>query len=144
VKSENVHERLVRREEVEGSSDRGFGLVFAAVFTIVGLGPLVLGDGQVRIWALVVALAFLAAALARPGLLAPLNRVWFKFGMVLHRIVNPLVMGLIFFAVITPMAIVMRLAGRDLLGLKKSESAASYWVVRDPPGPEPKTMSDQF
>ena len=144
MKSNNIHERLVGHEAVEGSSDRSFGLVFTAVFVIIGLWPLVFRDGHVRIWALAVAVAFLVVSILRPGLLAPLNRVWFKFGMVLHRIVNPVIMGLIFFVVITPIAIVMRLAGRDPLRLKKSESAASYWLERDPPGPEPKSMSDQF
>ena len=79
MKSDNVHERLVRREEIKGSSDRGFGLVFTTVFTIIGLWPMIFGDGRVRVWALAVAVGFLAASLVRPGLLAPLNRLWFKF-----------------------------------------------------------------
>jgi len=139
-----VHERLGRGSEAAGSSDRSFGLVFAVVFTIVGLWPAVFGDGGLRWWAFVVAGLFLALAVLRPALLAPLNRLWTRIGLVLHRIVNPVIMGLIFYLVITPVALAMRLAGRDALRLKSSEAAESYWIDREPPGPAPESMNDPF
>ncbi len=138
-----THERLERREEIEVSSDRSFGLVFTAVFIIIGLLPVVFGGAGPRWWSLVIAAAFLALALIRPSLLAPLNRVWLRFGLLLHKVVNPLVMGLIFYIVITPVGVVMRLCGRDVLRLKSSD-APSYWIERVPPGPKPETMSNQF
>lgn len=139
-----VHERLDRVQEVDGSSNRAFGLVFATVFTIIGIWPAVFGDGGIRWWAFAITGLFLALAILRPMLLAPLNRAWTRIGLVLHRIVNPLIMGLIFYLVITPFALAMRLAGRDALHLKKSEAAESYWVDRDPPGPAPDSMGDPF
>lgn len=138
-----IHERHERREVIAGSSDRGFGIVFTVVFAVVSVAPAVFGDGGVRLWAATVAAAFLVTALARPALLAPLNRLWLRFGLLLHRIVNPVIMGLIFFVLLTPVAVVMRLAGRDALRLRPHR-ADSYWILREPPGPEPDGMKNQF
>jgi hypothetical protein len=128
------------------SSDRSFGIVFAVVFAIIGLWPVLFGDTArgARGWSLAIAAAFLVVALVRPGLLAPLNRLWTKFGLLLHRIVSPLVMGLLFFAVITPMAVAIRLTGKDLLQLKHDPEAESYWIPRVPPGPAPETIKNQY
>ena len=139
----STHERFDRDETVRGSSDRGFGLVFAAVFAAVGLWPLT-GGGEARIWSLAVALAILIVALARPRLLAPFNRAWLAFGLLLHRIVNPVVMGLIFYLAVTPTALIMRARGKDPLNRRFDPNAASYWIERDPPGPDPQTMNQQF
>lgn len=138
-----IHERFTREETVKGSSDRGFGLVFAAVFAVIGLWPLAAGRG-VRLWALALAFLFLAAAFVRPRVLAPLNRVWMRFGLLLHRVTNPLIMGLVFFLAVTPTALIMRLLGKDPLKLRLDRAAKSYWVERRPPGPAPETMRDQF
>lgn len=138
-----THERLAREENVQGSSNRSFGLVFAAVFAIIGLWPL-LGDGGVRIWSLAISLAFLAVALLRPVLLAPLNRLWTRFGLLLHHVVNPIIMGLLFYLVVTPTGLVMRALGKDLLRLRFDRQAKSYWIERQPPGPAPESMKDQF
>jgi predicted membrane metal-binding protein len=138
-----THERLVHEEAVRGSSDRAFGLVFAAVFAIVGAWPLLRGR-PVRWWAVGVALVFLVAALAAPRMLAPLNRLWLKLGLLLHRIVNPVVMGFVFFSTVTPIAIVLRLRGKDLLRLRRDPAASTYWIERRPPGPAPATMTRQF
>ena len=137
------HESYQRREDVSGSSDRSFGIVFAIVFAIIGLFPVVFG-GTIRAWAIVVAIAFLALAIARPATLAPLNYLWTKFGLLLHRVVNPIVLGIMFFGVITPIGLLMRLFGKDPLRLKHNASAASYWIERDPPGPAPESLKDQF
>ena len=142
-KSTSTHERLSDNETVKGSSDRSFGLVFAAVFTIIGLWPLFSSSG-VRWWSLAIALVFAGVAFARPSLLAPLNRLWTKFGLLLNRIVSPLVMGLLFFVVITPIALIMRATGKDQLHLKFDPKAKSYWIERKPPGPAPESIKNQF
>ena len=138
-----IHERPAGDEPAKGGSDRGFGVVFVVVFVAIGLFPL-LNGGPPRAWALGIAATFLAAALVWPALPAPLNRVWFKFGLLLQRVVNPLVMALIYFAVVTPTGLVMRALGKDPLRLKYDPDARSYWSHRDPPGPERESMQNQF
>ena len=138
-----THERLAEDGPVAGSSDRSFGIVFAVVFGVVGLWPL-LGDGAVRWWALAIAFGFAAVAAVRPGLLAPLNRLWFKFGLLLNQIISPIVMGLLFFLVITPFALWIRARGKDLLHLRRDPAARSYWIPREPPGPSPETIKNQY
>ncbi len=136
-----LHEDLARDEPPKGSSDRSFGLVFAAAFAVLAAWPLLHGE-VVRRWALVPAAAFAALAFAAPRVLAPLNRVWMRFGLLLGRVMNPLVLGLLFFPVVTPMGLVMRLLGKDPLRRCLEPKAASYWIERRPPGPVP--MSRQF
>jgi hypothetical protein len=138
-----THEQLAQHGEVKRSSDRTFGLVFAAFFTLISLLPL-LHRGQVRWWGLVVAVAFLIVALTVPMILAPLNHLWFLLGRLLHRIVNPIMMGVLFFVVVTPAAVLLRLARKDLLRLKRDPTATSYWVHRTPPGPDPQSLKNMF
>jgi hypothetical protein len=139
----DLPENFERDEPAHGSSDRSFGLVFTGVFLVIGLAPL-LHDRPMRIWSLAVAAAFLAVALGRASLLAPLNRLWTRFGLLLHRVVNPIVMGAIFYLAITPFGLAMRLIGKDPLRRGFDRAAASYWVDRTPPGPLPQSMSNQF
>jgi RsiW-degrading membrane proteinase PrsW (M82 family) len=99
------HENLTGRDDVKVGSERSFGMVFAVVFIVIALLPLFTmsdQEGQMRIWALVVAAFFAGSALTMPRLLAPLNKLWFRFGLLLHKIVNPLVMGLLFYVTVTP------------------------------------------
>jgi predicted membrane metal-binding protein len=124
-----LHEELRRDEAPKSSSDRSFGLVFAAVFAIVAAWPLMDGRGP-RLWALAAAAGFAALSFAAPRALAPLNRLWTRFGLLLARITNPLVMGLIFFAVVTPMGLAMRALGKDPLRRRFEPGAASYWMSR--------------
>ncbi|MBI5164809.1 MAG: hypothetical protein HY985_13015 [Magnetospirillum sp.] len=138
-----THEDIRRETDVQVGTDRSFGIVFAVVFAIIGLWPLVKGE-PTRLWAVGAAVAFLLAALAVPRALRPLNLLWFKFGMLLHHVVTPLVMGLLFFATVTPTGILMRLSGKDPMRLKRDPAAASYWIVREPPGPAPESMKNQF
>jgi len=138
-----THEDFSRKAEVPVGSERSFGLVFAAVLTLVGVAPLAHG-GEPRLWALGAALAFLVAALTLPRALKPLNLLWFRFGMVLHHIVTPVVMGLLFFVTVTPVGLLMRLTGKDPLRRKRDPGATSYWIHRLPPGPAPETMRNQF
>jgi hypothetical protein len=138
-----THERLVVDEVVTGSSNRSFGFVFSVLFAFLGLGPLVRGR-PVRGWALVVAAAFLLAALALPRMLAPLNRLWLRFGLVLHACISPVIMGLVFYTTVTPIGLARRLLGKDPLRRRFERDAVTYWIERDPPGPAPDTMTRQF
>ena len=138
-----THESLARDGELAVGSDRSFGFVFAVFFALVGLYPLFFG-GAVRAWSLGAAGAFLLVAVTIPRMLHPLNVLWMKFGSVLHRIVSPIVLGLLFFVTITPMAVLMRWMGKDPLRLRFDRGAESYWIPRDPPGPPPETMKNQF
>jgi hypothetical protein len=132
------------RNEVKSSSDRSFGFVFAAVFAIIAAWPVIFGRGGPRLWALVLAVAFLAAALAYPRLLHPLNRLWFRIGMLLHHVVTPLVMGLIFCFGVVPTALVMRMRRKDPLRIEGHRRGETTWVVRSPPGPPPGSMKRLF
>ncbi|WP_137111383.1 SxtJ family membrane protein [Rhodobacter sp. SY28-1] len=127
--------------EVEIGSPRSFGIVFAVVFAIVALFPFWHGNAP-RIWALVVCAVFGGLALARPSVLDPLNRLWFHFGMLLSKIISPIVMGIIFFGTVTPTAWVMRARGRDLLSQQIDKDAKSYWIKVEPT-PE-SSMRKQF
>lgn len=138
-----MHERFDRDDPAAGSSERGFGIVFAVVFGIVAAWPLLDGRGP-RLWALAIALLFLAAAFLRPALLTPLNRQWTRLALLLHRVVNPIVMGLLLFVVITPFGLVRRLFGRDPMRRRFDPAADSYWIRREVPGPAPETMTKQF
>ncbi|MDP6707764.1 MAG: SxtJ family membrane protein [Alphaproteobacteria bacterium] len=124
-------------------SERAFGLVFAAVFALIGLWPL-LGNGSIRLWALAIAALILGLALLLPRALAPANRAWHRLGLLMHRVMTPLVMSVIFFVTVTPMAVLMRLLGKDPLRLRREPEAQSYWIPREPPGPEPDSMKNQF
>jgi hypothetical protein len=140
--NQSTHESFVRDEAAQPGSDRNFGLVMAGALALVSL---VNGWhlGRVWPWTSAAAVLFLIAALLLPSSLHPLNRLWMKLGLVLHRIVNPIVMGLLFYGTILPTGLVMRMRGRDLLRLKREPGAESYWIAREP-GPAPETMKDQF
>jgi hypothetical protein len=126
-----------------GSSDRAFGLVFTAFFAIVAVLPMLRSEPP-RPWAFAAAGVLLALALAAPRLLAPLNRLWLKFGDLLHRIVSPIALAILFYGVVTPTGLLMRLFGKDPLRLRFDREAKSYWIAREPPGPPPESLKDQF
>ena len=138
-----AHEDLTREQDVEGSSDRSFGVVFAVVFLLIAGWPLWYGEAP-RWWAAGVAAVFALIAMVRPALLAGLNRQWMKLGLLLGKVVSPIALGLLFYGVITPIGAVMRLAGKDPLRLKFDRGADSYWIRRQPPGPPPDSMTNQF
>lgn len=137
------HEDLFRRPAVAESSDRAFGLVFTAAFAALGLWPLTRGEPAIPAL-LAIAGAFLAVALLRPALLAPLNRWWLRLGALLHRITSPIVLALVFFGVLLPIALLMRATGKRPLQLGFERDRPSYWMVREPAGPAPDTMTRQF
>jgi len=110
-------------------TNRNFGIVFTVVFLIISFWPL-LKNGDIRYWSLIISFIFFVLALMNSKILTPLNKVWMKFGLILGKIVSPLVMGLIFFFVVTPTGIIMRLLGKDILNLKKN-SKNTYWLKKD-------------
>lgn len=124
-------------------SDRSFGGLFTAVFTLAGVYTL-WRESNVFPWLFGLASLTAAVTMIRPHWLAPLNRAWMKFGELLHRIVSPLVLGVIFYGVFTPVALVMRMAGRDAMKRRFEPAARTYWVERDPPGPDDDSFRDQF
>jgi hypothetical protein len=142
-KTNAVHETLARDEAVKGSSDRVFGLVFTVVFLIIGFWPL-MSEGNPRMWALITAGVILGISLVYPSLLAPFNRLWMQFGLLLHKVTNPIIMGLVFFVTVTPTALILKIMGKDPLNRKIDREATSYWIERRPPGPSPETMKNQF
>ena len=121
------------------ASNRSFGIVFFVVFLIISIYPLIY-NGELRLWSLFIALIFLFLGLINSRVLTPLNKFWFKFGLLLGRIVSPVIMGFIFFLVVTPIAFMMRIIGKDLLNLKFNKDK-SYWIEKT--GPKSK-MKNQF
>ena len=139
----STHEVFSRDDNTVAGSDRSFGLVMAGVLAaITALNGW--HAGRLWPWTGVLAALLLAAAWLRPSLLHPLNLIWLKFGLLLHRLVNPVVMALIFYGTVLPTGMVMRMMGKDILRLKRQPDADSYWIARQPPGPSPETMKDQF
>jgi hypothetical protein len=128
---------------VKPSSNSVFGLVFAVFFALVAVLPIVRGHA-IRLWALPFSALFLLAALAAPKILTPLNRAWTALGSLLHAVVNPLVLGILFYLVFTPFGWVLRRMGKDFLRLRSAPGAPTYWIPRQPPGPTPESMSRQF
>ena len=140
----SFHEEYRREEDGKRPSERSFGLTLGIpVLLVAGLmlwrQRLVWAVALVAVGALLVLLA-----LAAPALLRPLNRLWTRVGLLLHAVVTPLVMALLFYLTVTPVGLVMRLLGKDPARLKFDRAAATYWIARQPPGPPPETMRRQF
>ena len=116
--------------KIKISSNRNFGLVFFIVFLIVSTWPLT-NEEPVRIWSAIISSVFLILGLMNSKLLTPLNKLWFKFGMILGAIVSPVVMGVVFFLVVTPIGLIMKIMGKDLLNKKYDKKKRTYWIKRD-------------
>ena len=125
--------------DVKISSNRSFGIVFFIVFLLIATYPLTY-SGEIRVWSITISFTFLVLGLLNSKILTPLNKLWFKFGIFLGKIISPLIMGLIFFVVVTPIGLIMRLLKKDILALKYSEKK-SYWIEKT--GPKSK-MKNQF
>ena len=126
-------------DDVKISSNRSFGIVFFVVFLLIALYPLING-GNIRIWSAAISLIFLVLGLLNSKILAPLNKLWFKFGIFLGKIISPIILGIIFFLVVTPIGLLMRLFGKDVLNLRYNKNK-SYWIEKN--GPKSK-MKNQF
>ena len=126
-------------DDIKIGSNRSFGIVFFVVFLIIATYPLINGD-ELRLWSLIISVVFLFLGLLNSKILNPLNKLWFKFGIFLGKIISPLVMGIIFFLVVTPIGLLMRLLNKDLLNLRFNNNG-SYWIEKT----EPKSkMKNQF
>ena len=125
--------------DVKIGSNRSFGIVFFIVFLLISIYPLI-NNENIRIWSLVISLIFLVLGILNSNILSPLNKLWFKFGIFLGKIISPIIMGIIFFLVVTPIGLIMRLIGKDVLNLKYSDNK-SYWIEKT--GPKSK-MKNQF
>ena len=118
----------MNEDKIKMSTNKSFGLVFFVFFLIIALFPL-FKDGNIRIWAIILSVIFLILGLLNSKILSPLNKIWFKFGILLGKIVSPIVMGVVFFVVVTPTSLMMRIFGKNLLCLKK-ENKKSYWIEK--------------
>ena len=127
-------------DEIKLGSNRSFGIVFFIVFALIAIYPLI-NHGEVRIWSLIISFLFLFLGLLNSKILTPINKLWFKFGLFLGKIISPIIMGLIFFLVVTPIGLLMRLFGKDVLNLKLNKKKSSYWIEKT--GPKSK-MKNQF
>ena len=126
-------------QQIKISSNKSFGIVFFIVFLIIALYPMI-KDGDIRLWSLILSLIFLILGLINSIILTPLNRLWFKFGIFLGKIVSPIILGIIFFLLVTPTGLLLRLFGKDVINLKYNNNN-SYWIKKT--GPKSK-MKDQF
>lgn len=129
--------------KVKIGSPRNFGLVFTAAFLLVAFGPLIRGH-QMRPWAIGVAGAFLVIALVAPKILQPLNLLWYRIGLLLHHVINPIVMSLIFWLTVVPVGLIMQAVGKDPLRLKLDRKAETYWIGRPEASPAKGSMARQF
>lgn len=134
---------LESHHETAVSSERSFGVVFTVVFAIIGLWPVIDGAAP-RLWSLAVAAGFLAVTLVAPKLLKPLNLWWFKLGMLLGRIMTPVMMFLVFVVAVLPTALLIRVFGKDPMRRRTDAAASSYWVPRDPTIDRENSMKNQF
>ena len=130
-------------KQVKLLDNRIFGLVFSAIFFVIAFLPFILG-GEYRLWALLVALVWAVPALFFPSILAPLNRLWAQFGLLMHKVVNPVLMALIFFLTVVPTGLVLKLLGKDPMRRKFDSNVDSYWISRDPQSLTKESFDDQF
>src|SRR3990172_6564417 len=126
-----MHEDFSREQQVKASSNRAFGCVFVIVFLIIALWPLAFG-GALRWWSLIVSASVAAVTVVAPALLTIPKKLWLRFGLLLHRVVSPIVLAIMFYIVVTPMGLLMRAFAKDILRLRRDTAAESYWIKRDP------------
>ncbi|HKU96698.1 MAG TPA: SxtJ family membrane protein [Vineibacter sp.] len=143
AKAIQTHENFTRDEHLPGGSDRSFGLVFAGFFAIVAAWSW-WRSGTWWPYAIGLAVLFGVVALLAPRVLGPLNRLWMRFGLLMSKVMNPIILGIMFYGVMLPIGLLLRWKGKDLLRLKLDPAAASYWIEREPPGPPPDTMRNQY
>ena len=117
------------QEKIKLPSNRNFGIVFSIVFLIIAIWP-ILNQNEIRIWSMIISLIFLILGLINSKFLSPLNKAWFKFGLILGSIIAPVVMGIVFFLVVTPTGLIMKALGKDILGLKRNKNN-TYWLEKD-------------
>ena len=126
-------------DDIKIGSNKSFGIVFFIVFLLISLYPL-LNNESIRLWALAASITFLILGILNSKILSPLNKLWFKFGILLGKVISPIIMGIIFFLVVSPIGLIMRLLGKDVLNLKYNKNK-SYWIEKNSPKSK---MKDQF
>ena len=126
-------------DDIKISSNKSFGIVFFVIFLLIAIYPLTNG-GDIRIWSGIISFIFLVLGLLNSSILTPLNKIWFKFGIILGKIFSPVIMAIIFFLVVTPTGLIMRILRKDILNLKYNQNK-SYWIEKE--GPKSK-MKNQF
>ena len=129
----------MKNNKIKIGSNRSFGIIFSVVFLIIAIWPL-LSTSEIRYWSLVISVIFLILGLIKSKILTPLNKIWFKIGITLGNLISPLVMGIVFFLVVTPTSIIMKILGKDLLNLKKNNNK-SYWIEKNK---QNTSMKNQF
>ena len=129
----------MKNSKIKIGSNKSFGIVFFTVFLIISIWPL-LNSYEIRYWSLIISIVFLLLGILNSKILTPLNKIWFKIGILLGNVISPIVMSIIFFLVVTPTSLLMKLFGKDILGIKKNRSK-SYWIEKS--GPKSK-MKNQF
>jgi hypothetical protein len=137
------HEDYSRSTHGRGGSDRSFGFVFGGFFAAIAILP-VLSGHPVRLWAIPASIGFLVLAVVRPAVFRRLNRIWTRLGLLLGKVMNPVMMAVVYFLVFTPIAIILRLFKRDALGIAYEPEAKSYWILRDSAGSEAENLRNQF
>jgi len=130
----------MKQKEIKTSSNKSFGLVFFVIFMTIALWPL-LNDENIRFWSIIVSIIFLILGLFNSKILTPFNKLWMRLGIFLGAIVSPIVMGIVYFAVITPIGLIMKLFGKDVLNLKIDKNKNTYWTLKKK---IPSKMKDQF
>ena len=130
----------MKQKEIKIGSNKNFGLVFFVIFILIALWPL-LKDGNIRIWSVIVSIIFLILGLLNSKILTPLNKLWMRFGILLGKIVSPIVMGIVYFGVVTPIGLIMKLFGKDILNLKIDKNKNTYW---SPKSKIASKMKNQF
>ena len=127
------------KKKIKLPTNKNFGIVFFVVFSLIAVYPITY-SGDIRIWSLIISFIFIILGLLNSKILTPLNKLWFKFGLFLSKIISPLIMGVIFFFVVTPIGLIMRMLGKDVLNLKQNKNK-SYWIEKS--GPKSQ-MKNQF
>ena len=130
----------MKQKEIKTGSNKSFGIVFFVIFIIIALWPL-LKDENIRVWSIIVSITFLTLGLLNSKILTPLNKLWMRLGILFGAIVSPIVMGVVYFGVITPIGLIMKLFGKDVLNLKIDTNKNTYWTLKKK---IPSKMKDQF
>ena len=144
-KASGMHEQFDKRDDVKAPSERSFGITFAVVLALLGaFSYWHRGISTTFYVVLVLSAVFAIVTLTAPRLLRPLNLIWLKFGLLLHKVVNPVIMGILFFGIFAPIGIIMRAIGADLLRLKRKPASETYWIVRRDESIADSSMKNQF
>lgn len=144
LKKRKIHSHEnYEQERAKRGSNKSFGTVFTIFFGII-MGITLWKNNPSWIYWMLASIITLSITILFPKILSPFNKVWYHFGILLSKFTNPIILGLLFFGAITPIGLILKAMGKDPLKLKFDSKLSTYWITRDPPGPEPRTMNRQF